>query len=161
MKETINVNKVKASHRKIHTDIIIDTPASQVWDIIKDTKSYDKWASFLIEIDGEIKDGNKISAKFQLNPTKEKFNSIDHTIQVTEGKEFYWAEKGPMGICDNHHFMVEVISDSTCRFVQSDELTKGATWLLGGYLSNMYAKGYQSFNQSLKEEAERKYNIAK
>ena len=158
MKEIIKVERVKSSHRKIYTDIIIDASAEQVWSVIKDTKSYKKWAVFLTDIQGELKDGNKITAKFQLNPSKEKYNSIDHTIQVEEGKSFYWAEKGPMGICDNHHFIIEVINKNTCKFIQKDELTKGATFLLGGYLSKIYVKGYQGFNQALKKEVEQRFN---
>ncbi|WP_291871471.1 SRPBCC domain-containing protein [Maribacter sp.] len=158
MKETIKVERMKLSHRKIYTDITIDAPAEKVWSVLKDTKTYKNWAVFLTDIKGELKDGNKITAKFQLNPSKEKYNSIDHTIQVVEGKSFYWAEKGPMGICDNHHFKVEVIDRNNSRFIQSDELTKGATFLLGGYLSKVYTKGYQGFNQALKKEVERRFN---
>lgn len=157
MKETIKVEKVKASHRKIYTNIIIDASTEQVWSVIKDTKSYKNWAAFLTDIQGELKDGNKINAKFQLNPSKEKYNSLDHTIQVEEGKSFYWAEKGPMGICDNHHFIIESIDKNTSKFIQKDELTKGATFLLGGYLSKIYVKGYQDFNRALKQEVEQRF----
>lgn len=161
MKESIQVQKVKSSHRKIYTDIIIDAPVEKVWDVLKDTKSYQKWAAFLVDIEGELINGREITAKFQLDPNKEKYNSIQHTIQVKDGEEFYWAEKGPMGICDNHHFKVEAIDDQTSRFIQNDELTKGATWILGGYLSKVYAKGYQAFNRELKKEAEFRFELNK
>ena len=161
MKESIQVQKVKSSHRKIYTDIIIDAPVEKVWDVLKDTKSYQKWAAFLVDIEGELINGREITAKFQLDPNKEKYNSIQHTIQVKDGEEFYWAEKGPMGICDNHHFKVEAIDDQTSRFIQNDELTKGATWILGGYLSKVYAKGYQAFNRKLKKEAEFRFELNK
>ena len=156
MTETNIIEKVKSSHRKIYTEIIINASSEKVWGVLKDTSSYKNWAVFLTNIDGTLKDGNKITAQFQLNPSKNKFNTIEHTIQVEKGKGFYWAEKGPMGICDNHHFKIEPIDSNTSRFIQSDELTKGATWALGGYLSKIYAKGYQAFNQSLKQEVERK-----
>ena len=63
-----------------------------------------------------------------------------------------------MGICDNHHFIIEAINKNTCKFIQKDELTKGATFLLGGYLSKIYVKGYQGFNQALKKEVEQRFN---
>ncbi len=154
--ETIKVEKLKASHRTIYTDIIIDASPEQVWSVLSDTKNYKNWASFLVDIEGEIKDGNKITALFQMNPSKEKFTKIDHTISVTEGKEFYWAEKGPGGIRDNHHFRVEDAGNGKTRFVQSDEIMKGITWLMGGNLSKTYAKGYQGFNQNLKAEVEKR-----
>ncbi|MGH1339434.1 MAG: SRPBCC family protein [Aureispira sp.] len=157
MKETIKVEKIKLSHRKIYTDIIINAPAAQVWNVLKDTNAYKNWAAFLVDIKGELIDGGKITAQFQLNPSKEKYNTIEHTIQVEEGTEFYWAEEGPMGICDNHHFKVESINEETSKFIQSDELTKGATWFLGNLLAKTYAKGYQAFNKQLKIEVERRF----
>lgn len=154
MNATGNIEKVKLGHHKIYSDIVINTSAEKVWQVLSNTSNYKNWAAFLVDIEGEIKDGGKITAKFQLDPNKANFNSIDHTIQVTEGVEFYWAEKGPMGITDNHHFKVEPINDNSCKFIQTDELTKGATWLLGGYLAKTYLKGYQAFNLALKNEAE-------
>lgn len=158
MTEVNTIEKIKSGHIKINTEILIDAPAEKVWSVIKDTEAYKNWASFLVDIKGGIKDGNKITAKFQLNPAKDKFNEIGHIIHVEEGKSFYWAEKGPMGICDNHHFIVEEIDNKTSKFIQTDELTKGATFLLGGYLSKIYLKGYQDFNQALKQEAEKRFN---
>lgn len=157
-RENSRVEKISASHRTIHTDIIIDATPEQVWSVLTDTKSYKNWAAFLVDIHGEIEDGVKITAVFQTNPKKEKLNTIEHTISVTEGVEFYWAEKGPGGIRDNHHFKVEPTSDGRTRFVQSDEIMKGITWLMGGNLSKMYVKGYQAFNRHLKAEAERRFN---
>lgn len=155
--ETVKVEKLKASHRTIYTDIIINATPEQVWSVLTDTKSYKDWATFLIDIQGEIKDSSLITAVFQLDPSKDKKNIIDHTISVQEGVEFFWAEKGPGGIRDNHHFKVEAADNGTTRFIQSDEIMKGVTWLIGGNLSKTYADGYQAFNRALKAEVERRY----
>jgi hypothetical protein len=150
------IEKRKASHYAIFTDIEINASPEQVWEVLTDTGSYKDWAAFMVDLKGKIADGNTITASFQLNPQKPKLNTIDHKIHVTEGEAFFWAEKGPMGICDNHHFRVEPAEDGTTRFVQHDEIMKGMTWALGGMLSKMYLKGYQAFNASLKAEAERR-----
>ncbi|MCT4666252.1 MAG: hypothetical protein N4A45_13595 [Flavobacteriales bacterium] len=157
MKEHFHIEKVKSSHRKIYSDIIIDQPAEKVWEIISDFKSYKDWAVFMVDIQGACIHQSEITVKFQLDPTKDKTNTISHLIHVEQKKEFYWAEKGPMGICDNHHFIIEEIDEKSARFIQKDELTKGATWLLGGYLSKIYLKGYRAFNKSLKKEVERRF----
>ncbi len=156
--ENVKVEKLSASHRTIYTDIIIEATPEQVWAVLTDTSSYKDWAVFLVDIQGEIKDGEKITAVFKINPKKEKFNTIEHTISVDEGKEFYWAEKGPGGIRDNHHFKVEPVDWGKTLFIQSDEIMKGITWLAGGNLSKMYAEGYQAFNRRLKAEVERRYS---
>ncbi len=156
--ENVRVEKISASHRTIYTDIIIDATPEQVWSVLTDTTSYKNWAAFLIDIQGEIKDGRKITAVFQTNPKKKKLTTIEHTISVVNGKEFYWAEKGPGGIRDNHHFKVESTGDGKTRFIQSDEIMKGITWLAGGNLSKMYAEGYRAFNRNLKVEVEQRFN---
>lgn len=156
--ENVKVEKLSTSHRTIYTDILIDATPEQVWSVLTDTASYKNWAAFLIDIQGEIKDGGKITAVFQTNPEKKKLNTIEHIIAVEEGKEFYWTEKGPGGITDNHHFKVESAENGKTRFVHSDELKGGMTWLMGGTLTKLYEKGYQTFNRNLKAEVERRFN---
>ncbi len=156
--ENNRIEKVSLSHRRIYSEIIINAKPEKVWDVLIDTNSYENWAEFLINIQGEIENNSKIEATFQLDPTKKKYNKIEHTILVKKGEEYYWAEKGPLGIWDNHHFKVELFEGDKTRFIQTDELKKGATWLLGGYLSKIYLKGYNDFNNSLKKEVERRDN---
>ncbi|WP_170410215.1 SRPBCC domain-containing protein [Ruegeria atlantica] len=148
--------KVSFSHHRIHTDIVIDAPPEVVWSVLTDAANYGNWAAFLVGIKGEIKDGSKITVDFQLDASKEKLTTLDHTITVVDGTQFYWAEKGPGGIRDNHHFQVEPLEDGTTRFVQSDEIMGGITFLMGGRLAKMYVDGYKAFNRGLKAEAERR-----
>lgn len=153
--ETGRTEKLSFSHHTIHTDIIIDAPPSTVWAVLTDTASYGNWAAFLVNIEGEIKDGATIATAFQTDPAKAKLTHIDHTITVVDGEEFYWAEKGPGGIRDNHHFKVEATGEGKTRFVQTDEIMGGMTFLMGGRLAKMYLDGYRAFNRGLKAEAER------
>lgn len=150
--------KLSLSHHKIHTEILIDAPADVVWATLTDTRAYGDWAAFLVGIEGEISDASRITLAFQSDPAKEKLTTIDHTITVIEGEKFFWAEKGPGGIRDNHHFKVEPTTDRKTRFIQSDEIMGGLTFLLGGRFARMYVAGYQAFNRSLKAEAERRAN---
>lgn len=152
--ENIDIEKVRASYRKIYTDIIIDAAPEKVWSVLTDTASYKNWATFMVDIKGEIKNGEKITVSFKINPKKDKLNTIDHTISVTEGVEFFWAEKGPGGVRDNHHFKVQPEENGKTRFIQSDEIMGGITWLMGGRLSKLYADGYSAFNKKLKAEVE-------
>ena len=155
--ETIKTEKIKASHRTVYTDIIIDATPEQVWTVLTDTKNYD-WAVFMTNIDGEICDKCEIDAYFQLNPKKEKVSKIPHTISVIEGKEFKWNEKFGPGILDNHRFIVEATDDGRTKFIQSDECKGGLTWLLGKKVVKIEKENYPKFNQALKAEVEKRYN---
>ena len=157
--ETGRTEKAGFSHHTIHTDIIIDAAPDIVWAVLTDTASYGDWATFLVAIEGQITDGATITAVFRTDPAKDKLTRIDHTITVIDGQEFHWAEKGPGGIRDNHHFMVEAAEDGKTRFIQSDEIMGGMTLLMGGRLAKMYLAGYQAFNRGLKEEAERRAKV--
>ncbi len=154
--ETGSSEKVSLSHHKIHTDIVIDAPPDVVWSVLTDTANYKDWAVFLVSIKGEITDESTITVDFQLDSSKEKLTTLDHAISVVDGAEFYWAEKGPGGIRDNHHFCVEPLESGKTRFIQSDEIIGGITFLMGGRLAKMYVEGYQAFNRGLKAEAERR-----
>ncbi len=158
--ETGSSEKVSFSHYKIHTDIVINAPPELVWSVLTDTTNYKGWAAFLVGIHGEIEDGSTITVDFQLDSSKEKLTTVDHTIAVLDGTEFFWAEKGPGGIRDNHHFRVEPLEEGKTRFVQSDEIIGGITFLMGGRLAKMYVEGYQAFNRGLKAEAERRAHSA-
>ncbi|MCV6594000.1 MAG: SRPBCC domain-containing protein [Silicimonas sp.] len=151
-----HVERLSLSRYAIHTEIVIDAAPQAVWAVLTDTASYPDWAAFMVEVTGEIRDGARLGLAFQTNPAKEKLVRIDHVISVSEGKEFFWAEKGPMGICDDHHFRVEPHGDGQSRFVQTDVIRKGMTLLLGGMLSKMYLAGYTAFNAALKAEVERR-----
>ncbi len=161
IKENVKVRRLKASHRAIYTDIEIDADVEKVWAVLTDTSSYKDWAAFMVDIQGEIRHGQKIKVVFRINPKKDKTTSIEHAISVKEGNEFYWSEKGPGGIQDNHHFIVEPMENGKTRFIQSDEIMKGITWLMGGKLSKMYSEGYSAFNRNLKIEVERRTQIEK
>ncbi len=156
--ENGTTEKVGFTHHKIHTDILIDAPLAVVWAVLTNTADYGDWAAFLVDIEGQISNGAKITAVFQTDPAKKKLTRIDHKITVVDGQEFYWAEKGPGGIRDNHHFKVEPTADGKTRFVQSDEIMGGLTWLMGGRLAKMYLEGYRAFNRGLKVETERRAN---
>ena len=157
--ETGRTDKVGFSHHTIHTDIIIDAAPDIVWAVVTDTAGYRDWAAFLVDIEGAITDGATITAVFQTDPAKDKLTRIDHKITVLDGQEFYWAEKGPGGIRDNHHFRVEPTGDGKTRFIQSDEIMGGMTFLMGGRLAKMYLAGYQAFNRGLKAEAEKQAKV--
>lgn len=155
--EKSEIKKIKASHRTIYTDIIIDAKPEQVWEVLTDFQSYVHWAVFFKGLTGEIKDQGKVVATFQMKAEKDKIGHVDHTIFYEEGKLFGWSEKAVMGIKDNHKFIVENFSANKTRFIQSDELKKGGTWLAGGYVGKLLAEKYAEFNRSLKAEVERRF----
>lgn len=150
--------RVGFSSYRIYTEIYIDATPEEVWEVLVDTESYKKWSEFMVDITGEIRDSEVIGVSFKLNPKSDKTISISHKISVDYGKKFLWSEKGPGGILDDHHFSIERQRDGRAKFIQSDFISGGLTCVLGWKLSAMYAEGYKKFNESLRNEVERRKN---
>jgi hypothetical protein len=155
--EKNEIIKVKSGHRTIYTDIIIDAPPAKVWEVLTDFDSYSNWAAFFKGMKGEIKDKGNVIAYIEMKPEKDKVNEVEHIIFYEEGKMFGWSDKVTLGIRDNHKFIVEPATEGKTRFIQSDEFKKGATWLLGGYITKLLSEKYPEFNKSLKAEVERRF----
>ncbi len=153
--EKIEVTKIKASHRKVYTEIIIDASPKEVWAVLTNFESYKVWSSFFKGMTGEIKNNGKVITTFQMNPKKDKLARNEHVLLYNKGKSFGWSDTLLLGIKDNHYFSLEETSNGKTRFIQTDEFKNGATWLLGRYITNLVRQRYSEFNISLKEEVEK------
>ena len=155
--ERVETGRNAEGHRSVHTEIVIDATPEQVWTVLTDTKSYPQWAVFMEAIEGKIRDQGQITAHFRPNEKKEKVNKVTHTISVTEGKEFSWSETVMMGIKDHHRYIVEPMPNGQTRFIQSDLVKSGMSWLMGNSLIKFEKENYPKFNRSLKAEVERRF----
>jgi uncharacterized protein YndB with AHSA1/START domain len=156
--EQVKTGRNASGHRTVYTEITIDATPDQVWQVLTDTKNYPNWAKFMVRIDGKIKHNGQIDAYFKPNPNKDKLNKVHHTISVTNGKEFSWSEVFMFGIKDFHRFIVEPTADGKTKFIQSDLVQGGLSWLLGKSIINFEAKNYPIFNKALKAEVERRFS---
>ncbi len=157
LEENIKIKRVSFGFKTIHTEIIIDAAPNEVWTVLTDTLSYPEWSRFLVKIDGEIKDQGNIVTHFKVNDKKDKLNVIPHTISVKEGAYFYWSGKMMMGMKDDHRFIVKPYGQGKSKFVQSDIVRGGLSWVFGGWLMNVEKENYPKFNRALKTEVERRY----
>lgn len=159
--EKVGYEKLKSGHWISHTEIIIDATPEQVWSVLTDTESYPNWNEIILKMDGKIVDQSKIDVLFKAGP-KAKPQLYHHDkLHVIDGVEFYWSDVQTMGIRDKHTFRVEATSDGKTKFIHSDQVIGGATWLLGKMASKVQVDVYPMFNRSLKAEVERRYPKSK
>ncbi len=155
--EKVGYQKLKMSHWVSHTEIIIDAKPEQVWSVMTDTENYGNWNDIILKINGKIKDKGKVDVLFKAGP-KAKPQWFHHdTIHVEQGVEFYWSDVQTMGIKDRHCFRVEPTQDGKSKFIHSDQVLGGMTWLVGKMAINLQMNVYPMFNRSLKAEVERRY----
>ncbi len=158
--ESIKVEKQKASHRTIYTDIIIDATPEQVWSVLTDFGSYENWSAYFFGIKkGDFKNGGNVTVETQPNAKKDKRRKYNHIIEVENGKYFRWhGDAFAMGMKDDHIFKVEATTDGKTRFIHSDASIGGMTWLMGNAVMKANATNMPLFNQALKKEVEKRFN---
>lgn len=155
---TLKLEKVKASHRTIYSDIIIDASPEQVWEVLTDFESYPEWSYLFRKLEGDFKDQGEVTVWFDRKPGKnDKQMVMEHVLSVEEGASFSWSDVFAMGMKDHHVFKVEATNDGRTRFIQSDEAQGGMTWLAGGAVSKYESEHYPQFNQALKTEVEKRF----
>ena len=153
--QTVELEKQNGAHN-IYTDIVIDATPKQVWEVFTDFDSYDDWAVYFKGIKGEIQEGEEITAYFKPDPEKD-LNKVDRTLHVTGQKSFSWSGSILLGIKDHHVFLISETEDGKTRFIQTDEVKKGFSFLFGGKIARRMVENYPKFNLSLKEEVEKRY----
>ena len=136
----------------VHAEIEINTPREKVWEVLTDFEKMSEWSSSFQRLEGEFKEGGKATSYYK-GPMGEM--SFDHTIiEFKEGESFGWSDPVMLGMKDHHTFRLESLPNGNTRFIQTDGVQGGVSWLMGKMLEKNMAKGYETFNQELRERVE-------
>ena len=149
------VEKTKIGHWSIYTDIEINAPIEKVWKILTDFKNMPNWSTSGFQgIDGNLVNGERITAKFKSDPEKDKITKYEHDI-VVDSYSFGWkGDVFAMGMKDNHFYKLIELENNKTRMIQYDEPNSGMAWLMGRTVSKIMLKGYNKFNNELKVQVE-------
>lgn len=154
--ETGIVTQVSGDEAHVSTSIVIDATPNQVWFVLTDFESMPNWSSTFQGLEGDISDGGQINALF-LAPDGSTI-AFPHILSYQEGISYGWSD--PIltlpGIVDNHFYSVEFCGNQT-QFVQTDEFRGNNENVLAIVLANVVLTDYQTFNQELKTEVERRF----
>ena len=154
---SFSIKKPAFNHRQIHTEITIHATPEQVWSVLTDTHSMKDWSHSIVFLGGDIKAGRSISVHIQPFSALNVGKRYEHTLWAEEGSHFGWNDTRILGAHDNHQFAVQAQDGLTTRFVHTDELIGGMTWMIGDF-KMIFLKGlYMRFNRELKSEVERRY----
>jgi|SRR5690554_403686 hypothetical protein len=139
--------------KEIKTEITIHSSPEKIWEILTDFENYPQWNPFIIYIDGEPEEGNKILVKIQPpNGRKMIFKPI--ILSKIINKELVWLGHVLFkGLFDGtHKFELIDIGNGTTRFIQSEKFNG---IFVGLFNPQNTLKGFNEMNQKLKEQAEK------
>lgn len=142
------------SRKEIHSEIVVNAPASRVWQVLIDFKSYPQWNPFIRNIDGAAGQGNRISAQMHLGNRKMTFRPT--VLAVEPDKELRWLGHLLIpGIFDGEHsFIIEPLNENRVRLIQHEEFNG----LLVPFFTTLLEDtriSFEEMNLALKERAER------
>ena len=141
--------------KEINTEILINATHEKVWSILTNFDDYPKWNPFIKSINGDVKVGNKITARIE--PPEAKGMTFKPRILTFEtNKELSWI--GHLfftGLFDGKHkFELIDNGNGTTTFKQSENFKGILLPLLKKQLDNNTKKGFEEMNKKLKELAE-------
>jgi hypothetical protein len=143
--------------KEIKTEILINVTNEKVWAILIDFGNYPNWNPFIKSIKGEVKVGNKITARIE-PPEANGMTFKPKVLKIGTNKELLWlGHLLFVGLFDGEH-KFELIDNrnGTTTFRQS-EIFKGILVpLFKKQLDYNTKKGFEEMNKKLKELAEQK-----
>lgn len=143
--------------RMLHTEIVIDAPAEDVWSILTEFTAYPDWNPFIREISGDLEAGSRLEV--ELAPPGGRAMTMRPTVRdVQPGRVFRWLGRvGLPGLFDGEHsFRIEPLGPQQVRFVHSEQFSGVLVPLVMALIGNSTKKGFEAMNQALKERAEAK-----
>jgi hypothetical protein len=141
--------------KEIKTSILIDTAPEKVWSVLTNFDNYPNWNPFIKSIKGEVKVGNKITARIE--PPEAKGMTFKPSVLTFEtNKELSWI--GHLlfaGLFDGKHkFELIDNGNGTTTFIQSESFKGILVPLFKKMLDINTINGFDAMNKRLKELAE-------
>jgi hypothetical protein len=143
--------------RKICTDIIIDSTAENVWNILTDFEKFKIWNPFLQIKTGTAEIGSKIKVLFHIPGSRViELEPVIHKVDTM--RELRWMGKlGVKGLLDGEHvFRIEVLDENRTRFIQCERFRGILSPMFLYFIGRKIKTGFENMNKSLKMESEKK-----
>ena len=143
------------SVKEIYTEIVIEAPASVVWEHLVSFKQYPNWNPFLRSVDGVAAEGEPLKVVVHpLNENPLTFKPI--LLTVEKNNELKWLGRFICpGFFDSEHtFTLMKLSETRVKFVQKESFRGFLAFLLWDTVEQRLTKGFYAMNRSLKHISE-------
>jgi hypothetical protein len=144
---------------RIKTEIVINAPATKIWNILTDLENYQDWNPFIIKSSGEVKVGKQITNTMK---NGDKNMTFKPTIcNVVENEYFDWL--GSLwfkGIFDGqHYFSLEPLNDKQTKLIHGENFSGILRKMILKKIGTQTKENFVKMNHALKEFAERYQNL--
>lgn len=139
--------------KSIQTEIIINASKEKVWDVLTDFENYPNWNTFIISIEGDLKEGTRLKNKLMLNGKENNFTP--KILKVVPNEHFEWLGKAPLGIFNGqHYFKLESISSTQTKLIHGEKFSGWLRGVIMKKIGNATCDSFIQMNKNLKKVAE-------
>ncbi|WP_186647122.1 SRPBCC domain-containing protein [Fluviispira vulneris] len=142
---------------KIDTNIKIHAPVEQVWNMLIDFKNYPKWNLFISKIEGEQKEGERLTVAIAppggspatFKPVINKYVP-NKELRWVGTFVYRWLFRG------EHYFLLKDNGDGSTDFTQGENFTGCLVPLFSFFAAKKTATGFNLMNSNLKDILEKR-----
>jgi hypothetical protein len=141
--------------REISHTIEIDATPARVWEEFTDTESFPMWNPFITKLDGELREGARLSVRIE--PPGGRASTFRPTVLIVDPeRELRWLGRLLIpGMFDGEHsFRLEPIGRGCTRFTQAERFSGVLVRPFGRALDDTEV-GFKQMNEALKARSER------
>lgn len=154
----MNRKKSKTMNRIIDSWIDIDAKPEEIWDVLLDYNSWDKWNPFIPMVKGNLKEGEFLEIKVtppEMKPMifKPKVFEVKPVEKILWGGSFL-----KILYRGDHAFILEPISEGKTRFRQVERFIGPIVIFMNGMIEKTEL-GYREMNVALQKEVERRIDL--
>ncbi|WKK78109.2 SRPBCC domain-containing protein [Marivirga salinae] len=141
---------------EIKTEITIKASKERIWNILTDLEKYKNWNPFILNSEGEIKEGSRIANTMKNGQDIMKFKPV--IIKVEENNYFEWL--GSLwfkGVFDGrHYFKIESIGENQITLFHGEHFSGILSKMILKKIGKQTEENFVKMNLALKELAENK-----
>lgn len=140
--------------KEISTQIDIEAPLAEVWNLFSNFEKYGDWNPFLLEVKGNLVEGNiiKIKARFNDGSVRDAEPKVE---KVVLGKSACFVAKKGVLFTGKHYFIFEELSGTSTRFVHGETFYGLLPLLFWRKIERSLTASFIEMNNALKREAEK------
>jgi len=142
---------------KLHTEMVIEAPINDVWQILSDFSKFKDWNPFITSVAGNLTVGETLTVKIKPPGLSEQtFRPI--ILKVVSQQEIRWAG---VFLCDwlfrgEHYFVLEVVDANTTKLIHGEIFSGVLVRLFASRLKGATNAGFLAMNQALSKQVMKK-----
>jgi hypothetical protein len=142
--------------QEVHTHIDIEAPATLVWAILSDFRTYGRWNPLIRGILGRASAGAQIEIKLRA-PSGGDVSVRPTVVRVREAREMRWLDRWTMPglFSSERRFRIEPLPQGGVRFHHGEQARGIMVPLLNQRRQLRGRRGLDAMNNALKQRAER------